>query len=212
MGLYVDTFPVGPLAMNASVVADRVAGVAMLIDPGDEPERLFAAVEASGARLTAFLLTHAHFDHMGALAACRRRRPDVPIYMHPREQPVYDAAPLMGRFYGKDAEAGPPVDHALAEGDGIRVGTFVLNVIETPGHTPGGVSFYVDDGETKRVFCGDALFKGSIGRTDFPGGDAETLLHSVRAKLLALPPETVVIPGHGELTTVGWERATNPFA
>lgn len=198
-------FVVGPLQENCYLLADEQAGEAVLIDPGAEGERLLEAVEAAGLRLTAIWLTHAHFDHVGGLAAIRRRAP-APIWLHPADRPLYDRAVEAAAAYGLPAEAPPPPDHALAEGDRLSVGALGFDVLHAPGHAPGHVCL-VGHGV---AFVGDCLFAGSVGRTDLPLSDPHAL-HDTLQRLAALPPETVVYSGHGPATTIARELRSNPF-
>jgi hydroxyacylglutathione hydrolase len=196
---------VGPLEENCYLVIDESTNRAVLIDPGDEPARILAAVRASGATLESILLTHAHFDHLGGLAGVVRSLP-VPVHMHPLDAPLHEIAVDSALRFGIRIEAPPPVDRELAEGDRVRVGSQELSVIHVPGHAPGHVAFHDED----VVFGGDCLFAGSIGRTDLPFADRDTLDASV-ARIIALGDELTLYPGHGPATTIGRERRTNPF-
>lgn len=196
---------VGPLQENAWLVVDPSAGEAVLIDPGDEPARLAEMVEASGARLVALWLTHAHVDHVGAVAALVGRFA-VPVALHPADRPLYDRAPEIGRMYGMDIPALPAPTIALAEGDRLRVGTRSFDVLHLPGHAPGHVAF-VGEGV---AFVGDVVFAGSIGRTDLPLSDPCAMRRSLE-RVAALPVGTVLHPGHGPSTPLARELATNPF-
>lgn len=197
---------VGPLEENCWLLADPDAGEAVLVDPGDEAERLLAAVEATGCALTAIWLTHAHFDHVGGIAGIRRRHPDVPVYLHPADAPLLAMSGAAALRWGVPFESPPPADRGLAEGDLLRVGRHEFTVQHVPGHAPGHVMF-VGAGA---VFSGDLLFAGSIGRTDLPLCDPAAMQRSLE-RIAALPDETVVHPGHGPRTTIARERTTNPF-
>jgi hydroxyacylglutathione hydrolase len=201
----IQTLTVGPLEENCYLVIDESTNRAVLIDPGDEPERLLAALHASGATLESVWLTHAHFDHLGGLAGVLRAHP-VPVHMHPLEAPLHEVAVDSALRYGIRIEAPPAADRELAEGDRITVGSHELSVMHVPGHAPGHVAFHDDN----VIFGGDCLFAGSIGRTDLLYGDRETLDASV-ARLVALGDELTLLPGHGPATTIGRERRTNPF-
>ena len=203
--MLVTPFVCGPLQENCFLVADEGSGEAVLVDPGDDGDRLLAAVEAAGLRLVAVWLTHAHFDHVGGLAAIRRRS-DAPVFLHPADRPLYDRAQASAAAWGLAVEPPPAPDRELAEGDGVTVGSLRFDVLHTPGHAPGHVSF-VGHGV---AFVGDVLFAGSIGRTDLPLADPRAMADSL-ARLAALPPETVVHCGHGPSTTIDRERRTNPF-
>jgi glyoxylase-like metal-dependent hydrolase (beta-lactamase superfamily II) len=201
----IEVLTVGPLEENCYLVIDESTNRAVLIDPGDEPERILEALHESGATLESIWLTHAHFDHVGGIAGVLREHP-VPVHMHPLEEPLLSHAADSALRYGLRIESPPPADRALAEGDRIPVGSLELSVMHVPGHAPGHVAFYNDD----VVFGGDCLFAGSIGRTDLDFGDRDALDASV-ARLIALGDELTVYPGHGPATTLGRERRTNPF-
>ncbi len=203
--MHVRTETVGPFQENCYLLADAETRDAVLIDPGDEGARLIAAVEESGCALRALWITHAHIDHVGAIAAVKRRW-DVPVFLHPADRPLYDRVPEQGRQYGLRIEAPPAPDRDLAEGDVVTVGGLSFSVMHVPGHAPGHVAF-VGHGA---VFGGDCLFAGSIGRTDLPLSDPRALQQSL-ARFGALPSETVVYAGHGPATTIGEEHRTNPF-
>lgn len=196
---------VGPLAENCYLVIDESTSHAVLIDPGDEADRIVSAVRRSGAALDAIWLTHAHFDHVGGIAGVRREFP-VPVHMHPLDAPLLSLAVDSALRYGFRIEAPPAAHEPLAEGDGVRVGSLELGVIHVPGHAPGHVAFH---GEGV-VFGGDCLFAGSVGRTDIDYGDPEALDASLQ-RLAALGDALTLYPGHGPITTIGHERRTNPF-
>jgi glyoxylase-like metal-dependent hydrolase (beta-lactamase superfamily II) len=196
---------VGPFQENCYLVADETAGEAVLVDPGDDASDIISAVEASGCTLRALWITHAHVDHVGAITPVKRRF-DVPVYMHPFDRPLYDRAVDQGRRYGIRIEPLPAPDHELADGDVMKVGGLSFDVLHVPGHAPGHVAF-LGHGV---VFGGDCLFAGSVGRTDLPLCDPHALEKSLE-RFSALPPETVVYPGHGPATSIGEENRTNPF-
>ena len=201
----VRTLTVGPLEENCYLVIDESTNRAVLIDPGDEPAHILAALHESGATLESVWLTHAHFDHLGALAGVLRVHP-VPVYMHPLEAPIHEIAVDDALRYGIRIEKPPAADRELAEGDVVQVGSQQLAVMHVPGHAPGHVAFH----DEHVIFGGDCLFAGSIGRTDLLLADRETLDASV-ARLIALGDELTLYPGHGPATTIGRERRTNPF-
>ena len=201
----IQTLTVGPLEENCYLVIDESTNRAVLIDPGDEPARILAALHASGATLESVWLTHAHFDHLGGLAGVLRAHP-VPVYMHPLEAPLHEVAVDAALRFGIRIEAPPPADRELADGDRVQVGSQELHVMHVPGHAPGHVAFH----DERVIFGGDCLFAGSIGRTDLPFADRETLDASV-ARLIALGDELTLYPGHGRATTIARERTTNPF-
>jgi glyoxylase-like metal-dependent hydrolase (beta-lactamase superfamily II) len=199
----IETFVVGALQNNCYLIADKVSGRAAIVDPGLESEPVLEAVRAAGLELDSIILTHAHFDHVAGCGLF----PGVPIIMHPDDLSLVERAPETARLFGYAVEPPPPPSRLVREGDRIAVGGVQIQVLETPGHTPGGISLLAGEG----VFVGDTLFAGSIGRTDLAGGSYETLLRSIRAKLLPLPDSTAVYPGHGPATTIGEERRDNPF-
>ena len=200
------TFPVGPLACNCTVLTDDGLRTAVVIDPGAEIERV---LELLGDRkLEAILVTHAHIDHIGGAAELKRRT-GAPVWLSPRDLPLYAELESQAGWLGVPTPSRTAIDGDLVAGARLRLGGEPLQVLETPGHTPGSVSLYLP-GEGK-LFAGDTLFAGSIGRTDLPGGDYDAIQRSLRECLLALPDATLVIPGHGPETTIGRERRANPF-
>lgn len=203
------TLPVGPLQCNCSIVADPEAREAVVIDPGEEADRILLELAATKCRVVALLHTHGHFDHVGATARVKRAT-GAAIRIHESDRPLYDALVEQASFFGLEAESPAPPDGGLADGETIAFGRFGLAVISTPGHTPGSTCFLLR-GETPVLFSGDTLFRRSIGRTDFRGGDANAIVSSIRGRLYALPPETRVVCGHGPDTTIGQERRENPF-
>ena len=201
----ITTFVVGPLQENCYLLVDEQAREAVLIDPGDEAERLAEAVIASGARLTAIWLTHGHVDHVGAVAALAERFA-VPVALHPLDRPLYDRAPEIGLMYGMRIPPLPEPAVLLSEGGVVRVGGLAFAVWHVPGHSPGHVAF-VGGGE---MFSGDVLFAGSIGRTDLPLSDPQDMRRSLE-RLSIAPATTTVYAGHGPATTIARELASNSF-
>jgi glyoxylase-like metal-dependent hydrolase (beta-lactamase superfamily II) len=197
----------GAFAENCYLLADPERREAVVIDPGEEAELFLARLEHERWTPTAVWLTHAHLDHVAGVAALKAAT-GVPVLLHPADRALYDATPRQAAMFGLSADVPPPPDGELAEGQRLSVGDCAFEVLHTPGHSRGSVTF-VGHG---MAFTGDALFAGSIGRTDLPGGDTETLLRSIREKLFALPDATVVLSGHGPETTIGAEKRTNPFA
>lgn len=206
----IETFPVGPLQCNCSILMDEESREAVIIDPGAEPERILSALAAAKATPVALLHTHAHFDHItGTAQVARATR--APIRLHPADRPLYDALCDQASFFGLPAEAPLPPGEPLREGERIRFGRFALRAIHTPGHTPGSTCFELL-GDSPVLFSGDTLFRRSIGRTDLWGGDTEAILSSIREKLFRLPGEASVVCGHGPGTTIAEEKRLNPFA
>jgi len=196
---------VGIFEENSYLVIDEATNRAVFIDPGDEPEKLLAMLRESGASLEAIWLTHAHLDHVGGIAGVRRAFP-VPVYLHPADLPLYTRASSQAAAYGIPFEQPDPPDRPLANGDSVSVGSLTFEVIHVPGHAPGHVVFRHGD----VVFGGDLLFAGSIGRTDLPLADPAAMEASL-ARICELDDAVAVHPGHGPSTTIGQERATNPF-
>lgn len=203
--LRIQQLTVGPLQENCWLLVDPESSDAVLVDPGDEPERLLAAVTDAGATLSAIWLTHAHFDHVGGIAGVRRASP-VPVYLHPMDRVLYDRAATSAAAWNLAIEAPEVEPLPLAEGNVVKVGRFVFDVWHLPGHAPGHVAF-IGHG---LCISGDLLFAGSIGRTDFPLCDPAAM-HASLQRLATLPPETRVLSGHGVITSIGQERDSNPF-
>jgi hydroxyacylglutathione hydrolase len=197
---------VGPFRENTYLVIDESSGEAIVIDPGDEGDEILAMIDASRATVRAIWLTHAHLDHIGAVSALRRRFANLPVHLHPLDHPVYDAASSYADSYGIPFEQPDAADRELAHGDVMRVGDLSFDVIHAPGHSPGHVVFHGNG----VLLGGDVLFAGSVGRTDLPMANPAHMQQSL-ATLAALPPETVVYPGHGDATTIGEELRSNPF-
>jgi glyoxylase-like metal-dependent hydrolase (beta-lactamase superfamily II) len=205
--MLLEGFPVGPIQANCYIFGDDATREVFVIDPGDEPDRILATLRRLGARPVAIVNTHGHFDHVQGVDAVRRAA-HIPFWIHEAEREVLEQGPGRARgLLGVDLPLSPVPDRWLKDGDRLSAGSVALTVRHTPGHSPGGVCL-VGDGV---VFCGDTLFAGSIGRTDLPGADLETLLKSIARVLLTLPDDTVCLPGHGPETTIGEERRSNPF-
>jgi hydroxyacylglutathione hydrolase len=203
-----ERIPLGPLQTNAYILSHS-NGTCIIFDPGSEGKKLVDYIEKQGLTPLAILLTHAHFDHIGAVDDVRNKW-NVPVYIHQNEQDWLGNPLLNGSYYfmGEEVRV-KEAQHVLTHEKKLEIGEFILQVLETPGHSPGSVSYYCE--EVEAVFSGDALFAGSIGRTDLPGGNHTQLLRSIHDKLLQLPEETIVLSGHGPETTIGAEMDTNPF-
>src|SRR3712207_4399273 len=201
-------FTVGPVAENAYLVRAEGSDLALMIDPGEEADRLLGAVRELGVELDAILLTHTHFDHVGAVAPVAEKT-GAEVWVPVIEKDVlanimdYVPWPGFGPFKSYDAE------HTLEGGEKLELAGFEIDVLFTPGHSPGHVTFSIPDEQA--IFSGDVLFQGSVGRTDLPGGDWPTLLASIRSLVDTLPEETTVYPGHMGITSLGAEKRTNPF-
>jgi glyoxylase-like metal-dependent hydrolase (beta-lactamase superfamily II) len=203
---------VPPFYKNGFVIGCEETREGALIDPGDEVDALLAAAVRHRLTITRILLTHAHLDHVTGVARAKQAL-DVPVWLHQADNFLYEGVVEQGRMFGLQVDPQPPVDH-FYDGEGpLRFGRYAVRVLHTPGHCPGGVCLAVsrvgEPGAT--LFVGDTLFAGSIGRTDLPGGDMETLLRSIRLVLFTFPDDTIVWSGHGPETTIGRERRTNPF-
>ena len=204
----VRSFTVGTVAVNCYVARPEGGDRGLIVDPGEEPERILEAVEKLGITVDAILVTHCHFDHIGAVAPVARAT-QAPVYCPEIEVPVladimsYVPWPGFGPYESYDA------DRAVAGGEHLSLGGLEIDVLFTPGHSPGHVTYAIP--EERALFSGDVLFRGSVGRTDLPGGDWDTLLESIRGLVDGHPEETTVYPGHMGITTLGTERATNPF-
>jgi glyoxylase-like metal-dependent hydrolase (beta-lactamase superfamily II) len=210
--MIVETQAVGPFFKNGFVVGCETTNEAVLIDPGDEVESLLAFARDQGLTLRHILLTHAHVDHVTGVAAAKRAL-GVPIYLHRDDLFLYEHAVESGAMYGLAVEPQPPIDVYYGPRDVITFGEYEVRPHHTPGHCPGGVCLQIGKkGEVgKDLFVGDTLFAGSIGRTDLPGGDFNVLIASIRNVLFPFGDDAIVRPGHGPDTTIGRERATNPF-
>ena len=197
---------VGPLQVNCFIVADEKTKEAVVIDPGDDAKDILKAIKDKGLRVRYIVNTHAHFDHVGANKAVKDAT-GAELLLHEADAPVLATVSHQSRSFGMSPVSSPPADRLLKHGDTIVAGEVSLKVLHTPGHTPGGISLL----EQGIVFTGDALFAGSIGRTDFPGGDLRTLIRSIKTNLMTLSDDTKVFSGHGPASTIGEERAENPF-
>jgi len=192
---------------------------AICIDPGDDSETIAAAIDKHGLELQAIVVTHAHLDHIGGVTALKKLKPEAAIMMHKADEFIYQALPEQAAWigiprnqwasFGFDFAAPPPVDQYFEDGQNYSVGELEFQVIHCPGHTPGHIVLFAE--QERKVFVGDVLFAGSVGRTDLPGGSSEQLIDSIKNRLLPLGDDVEVYSGHGPVTTIGKERKTNPF-
>jgi glyoxylase-like metal-dependent hydrolase (beta-lactamase superfamily II) len=203
-----EILPVGLLQCNCSIFGDEQTREAIVIDPGDEIERITAVLNKHGLTVKAIVVTHAHIDHIAG-AKKLRALTGAPVYLNERDQPLLDALDVQARWLGMESAERTDVDANASDGTVLQLGTADFQVMHTPGHTQGSLSIWIPP-ENKLV-AGDTLFRDSIGRTDLPGGNTRQILSSIKTRLLELPDETVVIPGHGPITTIGREREQNPF-
>ena len=206
--MIIETFPVGPLQCNCTILGDEQAGEAIVIDPGDDVRRIHNRLNELGLKLKQILITHGHIDHVGG-ALKLKRLTGAPIMMNEGDLPQLDMMETQAEWLGIATPETAPPDEKLI--DGMRVGleAFPAQVLHTPGHTQGSVCLHF--APMKLLVAGDTLFAGSIGRTDLPGGNSGQILESIESRLLTLPDETRVLPGHGPATTIGAERRSNPF-
>lgn len=217
--MIIEEITVTAFQQHTRIVGCEETKQAICIDPGDEAERIVETLERHGLTLQAIALTHAHLDHVGGVAALKKLQPAAKINLHEGDEPMYRALPEQPAWIGIPRsqwatlgfafETPPPVDRYWTDGERYAVGKLEFEVRHCPGHTPGHVVLY--EASERKVFVGDVLFLGSIGRTDLPGGSMPQLLSSIKNKLLTLPDEVEVYSGHGPVTSIGEERLTNPF-
>ncbi len=203
-----EILPVGPLQCNCSIVGDEQTREAMVIDPGDDIEQVLAIVKRHGLTVKQIVITHAHIDHIGG-AGKLKRATGAPVLLNVNDQALLKMLDVQASWIGMSPPEHTTIDSGLNTGDKLEAGSLVADVLHTPGHTEGSVCLYF--ATEKKLIAGDTLFAGSIGRTDLPGGSFKKIMESLLGPVLALPDETVVIPGHGPLTTIGDERESNPF-
>jgi len=206
--MILETFPVGPLQCNCTIMGDESAAEAIVIDPGDEISRIHRRLTSLGLKLRQILITHAHIDHIGG-ALKLKALTGAPIFLNEYDLPLISMMSAQAAWLGVETPETAPPDESLTDGKIVGLETQPAHVLHTPGHTQGSVCFHF--APLRMVIAGDTLFAGSIGRTDLPGGNYEQILDSIQTRLLWLPDDTRVIPGHGPGTTIGAERRANPF-
>ncbi len=206
--MILERLTVGPFQENCYILGDEESGLGAVIDPGDEATRIALAVERANLDIASIIVTHAHIDHVGAVSALVDEYA-CPVLMHSEAEMILGQLPTQAVMMGLRFGRVPAVDRHVEDEEMLEVGILRLRSLYTPGHAPGHLAFYVE-GEGV-VLSGDALFAGSVGRVDLPGGSMEVLMKSIEERLLTLPDETTVYPGHGPATTIGAERAHNPF-
>jgi hydroxyacylglutathione hydrolase len=206
--MILEKLTVGPFQENCYVIGDQESRIGAIIDPGDEAARIAMAVEETGLDIGSIIVTHTHIDHVGAVAALADEYA-CPVLMHDEAEPMLKELPTQAMMMGIRFGKLPEVDRYVEDEEIVEVGDLRLRSLYTPGHSPGHLAFYLQD--EGLVLSGDALFAGSVGRVDLPGGSMEVLMQSIEERLLTLPDDTVVYPGHGPRTTIGNERTSNPF-
>jgi hydroxyacylglutathione hydrolase len=203
-----EILPVGPLHCNCSIIGDETTREAMVIDPGDDIDEVRAIIAKHNLQVKQIVVTHAHIDHVGG-AMKLRAATGAPILLNQNDSALLKMLDVQATWIGVPPPGKVEIDQSVAEADVVQAGPLTASVIHTPGHTEGSICLYF--AAEKKLIAGDTLFAGSIGRTDLPGGSFEKIIRSLHEKVLALPDETVVVPGHGALTTIGQERESNPF-
>jgi hydroxyacylglutathione hydrolase len=206
--MILETFPVGPLRCNCTILGDEVTHEAVVVDPGDNIPEILSRLEKHGLTLRQIVVTHAHIDHVGG-AALLRKSTGAPVVMNQQDLELLGMMEMQAGWLGVPTPQVAPPDASAEDGLTIGLATLPAQVLHTPGHTPGSICLLFPDHHL--LLAGDTLFAGSIGRTDLPGGDGRQILRSLRERLLVLPDTTRVLPGHGPETTIGEERQSNPF-
>ena len=199
---------VGPLQCNCSIIGDEATREAMVIDPGDDIDGVLALIRKHNLQVKQIVITHAHIDHVGG-AMKLRAATGAPILLNQDDYALLKMLHMQAAWIGMADPGKVEIDHSVSAGETIQAGSHTASVLHTPGHTEGSICLYFP--AEKKLIAGDTLFAGSIGRTDLPGGSFEKIMQSLRGTVLSLPDETVVVPGHGPLTTIGEERESNPF-
>jgi glyoxylase-like metal-dependent hydrolase (beta-lactamase superfamily II) len=199
---------VGPLQCNCSIIGDETTREAMVIDPGDDIDEILSLIKKHNVNVKQIVITHAHIDHVGG-AQKLRAATGAPIVLNQNDYDLLKMLDMQAAWIGMRSPGKVEIDHSVGEGEQLQAGSLAASVIHTPGHTEGSICLYFP--AENKLIAGDTLFAGSIGRTDLPGGSFHKIINSLHERVLALPDETVVVPGHGPLTTVGAERESNPF-
>ena len=203
-----EMLPVGPLACNCSIIGDEQSREAIVIDPGDDIEQVTAILQRHGLTVKEIVITHAHIDHIGG-AGKLKRLTGAPVLLNANDQMLLKMLDVQASWLGMRPPENTAIDASITTGDKLQTGGLVADVMHTPGHTEGSICLYF--AAQDMLIAGDTLFAGSIGRTDLPGGSYKKIIESLHGPILALPDETIVVPGHGPVTTIGEERASNPF-
>lgn len=203
-----EILPVGPLQCNCSVIGDESTREAMVIDPGDEIDEVLALVRKHNLEVKQIVITHAHIDHVGG-AMKLRAVTGAPILLNQNDYALLKMLDTQAAWIGVAPPGDVEIDHSIGHGETLRTGSLSANVLHTPGHSEGSICLYFP--AERKLIAGDTLFAGSIGRTDLPGGSFKKIINSLHERVLALPDDTLVIPGHGPITSIGVERETNPF-
>jgi hydroxyacylglutathione hydrolase len=203
-----EILPVGPLQCNCSVIGDPVTHEGMVIDPGDDIEQVLALIKKHQLQVKQIVITHAHIDHVGG-AMKLRAVTGAPILLNQNDYALLKMLDIQAAWIGVATPGKVEVDHSISHADTLHAGALNAQILHTPGHTEGSICLYFPT--ENKLIAGDTLFAGSIGRTDLPGGSYEKILNSLHETVLTLPDETIVVPGHGPLTTIGEERESNPF-
>ena len=203
-----EILPVGMLQCNCSIFGDEASHEALVIDPGDNIEEIQAVLARHALKVTAIVITHAHIDHIGG-AAKLKAATGAPVYMNENDQELYDHLDVQASWLGMETPQKVSIDVNAKDGDSVALGGEAFHVLHTPGHTQGSISLWIP--AENKLIAGDTLFRDSIGRTDLPGGNERQILQSIHDKLLPLPEEVTVVPGHGPNTTIGREKTRNPF-
>jgi glyoxylase-like metal-dependent hydrolase (beta-lactamase superfamily II) len=207
--MIIETFPVGPIACNCTILGDEETHEAIVIDPGDDPEEILARLEKHKLKATQLVCTHTHIDHVGAICEIQERL-GTPAAIHKADLFLFDKLDVQAQWCGMPVPKRGVIDQFVADGDAVSCHGVEMGVIHTPGHTPGSSTFHLK-GQRNILFTGDTLFMQSIGRTDLWGGSYQEILRSIENKLMSFDDDTLVIPGHGQATTIGQERRYNPF-